>query len=146
MREKTHKLKWHVLCWISKNFEFIFHLSLASLSLLFKHESLNFVNFSLFLHEVSLFWLEHLYILARLSKPALKVHLIWFKTDIYGWNLSEKVFLMYDDLFSIPLLGIWIISASILSIIALKAPQSSWSSSGLHMFLKIRSRHFGSFG
>ena len=35
---------------------------------------------------------------------ALKVHVLWCKTGIYSWNLSEKVSLMYEDSFPISLL------------------------------------------
>ena len=43
-------------------------------------------------------------ILPKLQKPALKVHVLWFKTGIYSCNLSEKVSLMYKNSFPIPLL------------------------------------------
>ena len=66
------------------------HHSLASLSVLFKHKSLSFVNLNLFLHCVSIFWLGRLNILLRLQRPALNMHVIWSKTGIYIWNLSEK--------------------------------------------------------
>ena len=80
------------------------HLSLASLSVLFKHESLSFVNLSLYLYDVLIFWSEHLYILSKLQRPALKVRILWCKAGIYSWNLSEKVSQMYEDSFSIPFL------------------------------------------
>ena len=65
------------------------HHSLACLSVLIKHKYLIFVDLSLFLHAVSIFWLEYLYI--------LKVHILWCKTGIYSWNFPEKVFSMYED-------------------------------------------------
>ena len=46
---------------------------------------------SLFLHHVSIFWLEHLYILNKIQRPALKVNVLWCKTGIHSWNFSEKV-------------------------------------------------------
>ena len=49
--------------------------------------------------------LLHLYILSKLKRTALKVHVLWCKTDIYSWNYSEKVSLMDEDSFSIPHLG-----------------------------------------
>ena len=66
------------------------HHSLASLSVLFKRKSLGLVNLSSFLHFVSIFWLGRLYILLRLQRPSLNMHVIWCKTGIYIWNLSEK--------------------------------------------------------
>ena len=44
----------------------------------------------------------HLYILSKLKRTALKVHVLWCKTDIYSWNLSEKVSFLYEDSISIP--------------------------------------------
>ena len=54
------------------------------------NKSLSFNNLSLFLHHVWIFWLKRLYIMLRLQKPALNVCVIWCKTSIYIWNLSEK--------------------------------------------------------
>ena len=102
MKEKTHNLKWYLFRWNFNTFELLFtyiHHSLASLSVLLKYKCLSWmlnVNLSLFLHHVSM--LEQLCTL-----PALKVHLFWCKTGIYSWNLSEKVFLMYEDSFPIPI-------------------------------------------
>ena len=76
------------------------HYSLASLSVLFKQKSLSFVKLSLFLRQVSIFWLEHLiFILLNLQSLALKVQVLWCKIGIYSWNISEKVYLMYEDSF-----------------------------------------------
>ena len=91
----------------STDFELLFtyiHHSLASLSVLFKRNSLCFLDLSLLLHHVLVFLLEHLYILTKLQGPALKVHVLWCKTGIHSWSLSEKVCLMYKDSFLIPLL------------------------------------------
>ena len=85
--------KWFLFRWNFKSFELLFmyiHHSLASLSVLFKHKSLIFVNLNLFLHCVSIFWLGRLNILLKLQRPALNMHVIWSKTGIYIWNLSEK--------------------------------------------------------
>ena len=98
---------------------YIHHLSLACLSVLFK--SLSFVNLRLFLHDVSIFWLEHLYILSKLQIPALKVHVLWCRTLIYRWKLSEKVSLMFEDSFPIPLLCSLKYISLYLSIIAWEA-------------------------
>ena len=105
-----------------------------------------FVNLSFYLHHISIFWLEHLYILPKLQRPGLKVHVFWCKTDIYSWNLSERVSLCCMKIyFQFRFLAIWSISASILSIIAWKAPKSTLSPSELAMFLKIDPRCFGPF-
>ena len=77
MKAKTHNL----ILLISQNYsKFLncclrtIHHSLASLSLLFKHKSLSFVvNLTLFLHHISIFWLEHLYILPKLAPELFKV-------------------------------------------------------------------------
>ena len=122
------------------------HLSLASLFVLFTHKYLSSVNLSFFLHDVSIFWLEHLYILHKLQRPAWKVRVLWCKTGIYSLNLSEKVCLMCEDSFSMPLLCNLKYKASILSIIARKAPASSWSPSELFLCLKIDPQCFGPFG
>ena len=111
------------------------HLSLASyLSQIFK--------FCLFLHDVSIFWLEHLYILPKLQRSALKDHVLCRKTFIYSWNSSEKLSLMYEDSFPFPFLcNLKYIRVSILSIIAWKATESSWSPYSLFLdtpcFLKL---------
>ena len=124
-------------------FKYIHH-SLASLSVLFKHKSFSFANLSLLsllFHHVSIFWLEHLYILPKLQGPALKVHVLWCITGIHGWCASCVMIHFQFDSFAI-----WSISASISSIIAWKAPASSWFPSELVMFLKIDLRCFGSLG
>ena len=136
------------------------HHSLASLFVLFKHKSLTFVNLSLlsllFLH-ISIFWLEHLYILPKLQRPAWKKHILWCITDIHGWNLSEKVCLMRDDSFPVPLLcslkyiSIYFIHNSMKSSCRkncwMKSScMKSWFPSELVMFLKIDPRCLGQFG
>ena len=84
LKAKVHNLKY-LFHWNFKAFEFLFiyiHHSLASLSVLFKYKSLSFGNLSLFLYHVSVFWLEHLYILPKFQRPALKEHILWCKTGI----------------------------------------------------------------
>ena len=63
LKAKIHNLNWCLLSWNFSTFVLLFthiHLFLASLPVLFKHKSLSFVNLSLFLHYISIFWLEHL--------------------------------------------------------------------------------------
>ena len=121
------------------------HRSGASFSVLFKHKSLTFVNLSLLLHYNSIFWLEYLYIFPKSQRPALKVHVVWCKTGIYGWNLSEEVCLMYEDSFPTPLLynlkyiSVYFIHNN------MKGSSISWSPSELAIFLKIYPRCFGQF-
>ena len=74
LKAKTHNLKWYLSPEISKflncclrTFSF-----LASFSVVFKHKSLIFVNWSLLLYDVSIFWLEHLYILPQISETSLE--------------------------------------------------------------------------
>ena len=86
-------------CWLP----YINHY-LASFFVLFKHRYLSFVNLSMFLHHVAIFWLERLYILPKFQRPTLNVHVLLCKTGIYSWILSEKVSLMYENSFSIPVL------------------------------------------
>ena len=64
------------------------------------NKNLFFVNLRLFLHRVSIFCLESLYILPKLQRPALKVHVLC-KTSIYSWSISEKVSLMHENSFPI---------------------------------------------
>ena len=86
----------------------------------------------------------HLYILLILEKPTLKVLLLWYKAGICSWNLSEKVSLIMKIHFQFCFFTIWNISSSILSIIAWKAPASSWSPSEPATFFK-NPRCFGLF-
>ena len=107
MKAKTHNLKGYLFRLNFKVFELLYtyvHLSLTSWSVLFTNKYQGSVKLSLFLHNISIFWLEHLYILPKLRRPALKVHVLWCEIGIYIWNLSEKVSLMYEDSFSIPFL------------------------------------------
>ena len=111
------------------------HLSLASLSVLLKHKSLIFGNFSLLLHEISIFWLKHIYILSKLQRSALNMLALWCKLAF----IAEIFLKMCSWCMKIPsqfyFFAIWCILASALSIIAWKAPSSGWSPSELAMFV-----------
>ena len=149
LKAKAHNLKWYFLRWSFKVFKLLFtyiYLSLASLSVLFKRKSIDFVNLSLFLHEVSIFWLEHFHILPKHQRPAFKLHVLWWKTGIHYWNHPEKVSLMYENSFPILLLCNLKYISFYLSILAWKAPASSWFPSDLAMSLKINLQCFGPFG
>ena len=104
MKAKAHNLK----CLFRQNFKAFellltyIHPFLASLSVLFKHKSLNFADLSLFLLHILIFWLEHLYILPKLQRPGCTY--FGTKPAFYSWNLSEKVSLMYENSNPIPLL------------------------------------------
>ena len=78
-----------------KAFKLLFtyiHYSLASLFVLFKYKSLTFVNLSLFLNFVSIFWSEHFYILVKRWRPALKVHILWkSKTQVTSYELRVQM-------------------------------------------------------
>ena len=80
------------------------HLSLASLSALLKHKSLSFGNFSLLLHEISIFWLEHIYILSKLQRSALNVLALWCKLAFIADIFLKMCSWMYEDSFPILLL------------------------------------------
>ena len=79
------------------------------------------------------------YIFSRLQRPASKVYILWCKTGINSWNLFEKVYFLHEDSFLhfIHFFAMWSISAFILSVIAWKAPASSWSRSKLVIYLKM---------
>ena len=38
----------------------------------------------------------------KLQRPALKADVLWCKTGIYSWNLSEKLSLLYEDSSPVP--------------------------------------------
>ena len=76
-----------------------------------------YVNFSLELYVVSTFLLgsdaagtfslhfaQQSY---ELERPALKMHILWWRTDICSCKLSAKVFLMLDNPFPVPSLCNW---------------------------------------
>ena len=61
------------------------HLSfLASLSVLFTLISLSSGNVSLPLRDILILLLEHLYILPKRQRSALKMHVLWYKAGIYS--------------------------------------------------------------
>ena len=76
------------------------------------NKSLSYVNLSLELHIVSTFWLGSdtsgtfsLYFAQpsyELERPALKMHILWCRTDICSCKLSAKVSLMLDNPFPVP--------------------------------------------
>ena len=75
------------------------------------NKSLSYVNLSLELHVVSTFWLGcetkliFLYILPSHHmnlRPALKMLILWCRTDICSCKLSAKVSLMLDNPFLVP--------------------------------------------
>ena len=81
------------------------HLSLANFSQLFKQKSLSFVNLSFFFSMTCQYFGWNIFIFcSKLPRTDLKVHVLWCKTGIYSWILSEKVSLMYETWFPIPLL------------------------------------------
>ena len=99
--EIWNDLKWYLPRWNFKVFELLFtynHLSLASLSVLFKHKLLICVCFCITFQSFD--W--NIFILPELQRPPLKMHILWYKAGIYNWDLSEKVSLMYKDSFPIP--------------------------------------------
>ena len=77
-------------------------------------KSLSSINLSLELHVVSTFWLESdtsgifsLYFVQsslKLERPALKIRILWCRTDSCSWKLSAKVSLMLDDPFPVSFL------------------------------------------
>ena len=76
------------------------------------NKSLSYVNLSLELHVVSTFWLRSytpstfsLYITQQsheLDLIALKMHILWCRTDICSCKLSAKVSLVLDNPFPVP--------------------------------------------
>ena len=76
------------------------------------NKPLSYVNLSLELHVVSTFWLGSdtsgtfsLYFAQQsyeLERPALKMHILWCRTDICSCKLSAKVSLMLDNPFPVP--------------------------------------------
>ena len=76
------------------------------------NKSLSYVNLSLELHVVSPFWLGSdtsdtfsLYFAQPsyelLERPALRMHILWCRTDICSCKLSAKVSLMLDNPFPV---------------------------------------------
>ena len=140
-----NKIFYYIFISLHRNFkvfELIFtyiHHFLASFSELFKHKSLSFVNLSLFLRDISVFWFDHFYNLAQTSKTSLEVTLHLYLESFW------KTFFMHEDSFSIHFFTIWSISAFILSMIAWKALAIGWSPSEPAIFLKIDPGCLGPF-
>ena len=137
-KPKTHNLKLYIFSWNFKAtellFTYIYH-SFASLSVLFKLKSLIAVNLTLLLIHVSIFSSESLYILPRSQTPVLKVRVLWCKTSIYCWNLSETLSSIYEDLLPIPLFcNLKYISTF-----------SSWFPLELAIYFEFDPRYFGPF-
>ena len=75
----------------SKAFELLLtyiNLSLTSFSALSKDKSLSFLNLGLFLHEMSIAWLEHLYILSQTSETGLEAA----RTLVQSWHFQLESF------------------------------------------------------
>ena len=87
---------------------------MSSLSVLLRHKSLNYGNFSLELHDVPIFRWESdisgtlsLYsadTCLKLERSALEIHILYCRTDVCSWNLPVEVSFMLDDSFSVPFL------------------------------------------
>ena len=113
------------------------YLLLGSLSALLKHKFLRFVNLSLFLYGVSkICWNIVIFCPNFRDQPWRCTYFgakLVFKSGLfmnkYPWYMNIH--------FQVHFFAIWSISASVLSIIAWKAPISSWFPSELAMFLKI---------
>ena len=75
------------------------------------NKTLRYVHLSLELHVVSACWLGshalsmfYLYfahLSYKLERPALKIHILWCKTDICSRKLSAKVYLMLENSFPV---------------------------------------------
>ena len=73
------------------------------------NKSLSYVNLSLEFHAVSTFWLGSdtsgtffTFCPTWLERTALKMHILWCRTDICSCKLSAKVSLMLDNPFPVP--------------------------------------------
>ena len=142
--KRIQNRKQNLIIWNIKDFELLFtyiHPFLASLSVLFKHKSLSFVNLGFFLLHISIFWLEHLYILPKIQRPGCTYS--GAKLAFYSWNLSQKDPWFMKIHIQFNLIAVWSISPSILLIIAWRAPESGWSATELPVFLKIDPHTFG---
>ena len=75
------------------------------------NKPLSSVNLIFELHVVSTFWLESdtsgtfswhfTQPPLKLDRPALKIHIVWCRTDICSWKLSAKVLLMLSSQFPV---------------------------------------------
>ena len=69
------------------------------------NKSLRYVNLCLELHVVLTFllgsYIRYFFVIFKLERPALKIHILWCRTDICSCKLSAKVSLMLDNLFPV---------------------------------------------
>ena len=69
------------------------------------NKSLRYVNPCLELHVALTFRLgsciRYFFVIFKLERPALKIHILWCRTDICSCKLSAKVSLMLDNLFPV---------------------------------------------
>ena len=151
MKVKTHNLKWYLFPWNFKAFKLLFtyiHHSLISLSVLFKHKS-----FFVFL----LIWvcscIAFQYFGCKIFTSCKNVRGQLWRCAYFGVKVAfmagiflKKYHWYMKIYFQFYFFAIWSIPASILPIIAWKAPASSWSPSELAMFFNIDPRCFGPFG
>ena len=119
---------------------------MASFSVLSKHKFLSFVNFCLFLHDFSIFWLERLYIAPIFRDQPRGCTDFGAKLAFIAGIFLKKYPWCMKIHFQFYFFAIWRISTSVLSIIEWKALASDWFPSELVMFLKIDLRCFGPFG
>ena len=120
------------------------------------NKSLSSVNLSFELHVVSTFWLGSdtsgtfsLYYTKpsyKLERLALKMHILWCRTDICSCKLSAKVSLMLDNPFPFHLFVNWTISEFVSSRLARKSLANSWFPSEKAMFFWSDPRCFRPLG
>ena len=121
------------------------HLSLTFLSVLYKHKSLSFVKLSLFLHDVSIFWLGIFIFCPYFRDQPWRYTYFGPKVAFITGIFLKKYLWCMKIHFPFSFFAVWNISPSLLSTIPWKAPASSWSLSELVMFLKIYLWCFGLF-
>ena len=138
MKAKTHNLKWHLFCWNFKAFKLLFtciHISLASLSLLFKSKSffllLTWVLFTLRFNILVGTSLE--FCPSLRDEPwwctcfgAILLFIVGTLVKKYPWCMKIH--------FQFHFFTIWSISSSVFSIIAWKTPVSAWPLQSLPCF------------
>ena len=102
-----------------------------------------FVNLTCFCIMFQYFGWNIFIFCPNFTDQPLKLQVLWWKTGIYSWNLSEKVSLMYEGSSSIPLLRNLKYISLYLIHDSMKNSGSSWSSSEPSMFFKIDPQYFG---
>ena len=118
------------------------------------NKSLSYVNLSLELHVLSPFWLGSdtsdtfsLYFAQPsyelLERPALRMHILWCRTDICSDKRSAKVSLVLDKFH---LFVNWTISAFVSSRLIRKSTSNNLFPSRKAMFFLIDPRCFGPLG